>query len=303
MPISNLNNYNINIVKNNSVDSRNFKNINGLKLIDKNLVRFSKPADINISFSGINSIKPVKNIIDDKGSIIGKKILKTAKEATDSLKEIFAKLKKDNELPLTEKPIIAPGDNSNDTVAKVKEWNIKHPDKKIDIPSDAEIDANLSNTERMSRELNTAEAKEVAEPDKTSFKGNEDNVNHENLDQTVAENEKNLNSTDDIHDADYNHNLETDSDFHNSLDNHDLNFHSDFNHDIDSHNFNLNNHFDHDLDYDADIHDLNLDHDLEHNADIHDLDLDNHFDFGHFDFDDLDFDFSDILDHLTDWFT
>lgn len=59
-----------------------------------------------ISFKG-NLTKAGGNILSESGSRLGKKIIKIAEEAIDSTKLFIKKLKKEEELPFTEKPIVS----------------------------------------------------------------------------------------------------------------------------------------------------------------------------------------------------
>ena len=58
-----------------------------------------------ISFTGINVSRIGKEVIGDTNSKVGKKIVGLVEEATGSLKRIFRKLKGQDDLPYSEKPI------------------------------------------------------------------------------------------------------------------------------------------------------------------------------------------------------
>lgn len=79
------------------------------------LQNYSNPRTTNrISFKGINVAKVGKEITGESGLKLTKKALKFMEELGNSLKEVFRKIKGNDELPFVDKPLIAASESARE---------------------------------------------------------------------------------------------------------------------------------------------------------------------------------------------
>lgn len=77
-----------------------------------------------------------EDLLVEAGSNLSKKIARIAAETADSAKNLFIKLKGQDDLPFVEKPLVAKAKSKEEVAKEVDAWNKAHPkDVKLDKPS------------------------------------------------------------------------------------------------------------------------------------------------------------------------
>ncbi len=258
----------------------------------------SSQQSVQISFKGLNGSKIGKNILDDIASNMGKKVTRFTEEMVESTKILFRKLKGQEELPFSEKPIMAPmqikktqwttnsehlltnmkkagldpGTPNADTVGGLPEYE---KSKLRGIIADGVKDKTITQDEA---DKFNSELKFCGNPNKIDLDGGDiSEVNK--FDDIDNLSKADLNLNDGVNDLTFTHANDLDVDGHNlNLDNAgDLNKLSleEFNvskldADIDSHTLDMDFH-----NLDLDIDNLNLAHTDDLGIDTHKLDIDN----------------------------
>ena len=132
--------------KENNSKSTSIKQLKDSPIYSKQLMdNFAKSKQANqISFKG-NLTKVGENLLGDAGSNLGKKLARLLEETVGSARSALRKLKGQDDLPFTKKPLIAPG-TSRDTVNEALSLGIP-------VPAEVQAHPTVSNTTYIDSEI------------------------------------------------------------------------------------------------------------------------------------------------------
>src|SRR5574344_2115760 len=125
-PISNFK------VKNSKVNSAkqgivsNFANAENNYLKQANQISFTANP-LNLIKRESKLVITSEDLLVEAGSNLSKKIARIAAETADSAKNLFIKLKGQDDLPFVEKPLVAKAKSKEEVAKEVDAWNKAHP--------------------------------------------------------------------------------------------------------------------------------------------------------------------------------